>query len=320
MLFSIIVPIYNVEKYLNKCIDSLVEQNFQDAEIILIDDCSTDRSLEIAKSYESVPNLKVISKKVNSGLSDTRNIGLKEAMGKYVLFLDSDDYVEKDCLSKISKIIKKNKEPSVIYFGYYEEYEGKDHQKNIYGYVSCKNQLYTSEEFAISELKKRNLYAAACFGIYKRELIIKNKLFFKSGVLHEDELWTPQVILNARTIYTSDYIYYHYLRRANSITKKQDKTKNGIDMLNNCKELEQLLLNIKDPILKKYMDNHIAMLYMKGMSEGKLYEKDKRKYVDRFYPLKKACFMEDRMKAILFMVSLKLYYILNNVRSKRKKR
>lgn len=315
MTFSIIVPIYNVEKYLCKCIESLVKQNFSDAEIILIDDCSTDKSLEIAESYQSVPNLRVISKDTNSGLSNTRNIGLIESSGKYVLFLDSDDYVESDCLRNISKIIERNNEPDIIYFGFYEEYENRNLQKKLYGYVSEKNKQYKSEEFIISELKRRNLYAAACFGIYKRELIVKNQLFFKNGILHEDELWTPQVILKSKTIYTSSYVYYHYLRRENSITQKHDKFKNGIDMIDNCKELERLFSNINNPKLKKFMANHIAMLYMKGMSEGKLFEKDKRKYIDRFYPLKRVCFAKDIVKAILFAINLKLYYVLNNARS-----
>ena len=317
MLLSIIVPIYNVEKYLRKCIDSLVEQRYEDAEIILIDDCSTDHSMKIAELYQDVPNLKIIKKRVNSGLSDTRNIGLKEAKGKYILFLDSDDYLENGCLFNIEKIIKMNNEPSIIYFGFYEEFEKTNQQNKMYGYVSEKNKLYSSKEFIISELKQRNLYAAACFGIYKRDFIVNNQIFFKSGILHEDELWTPQVVMNAKTIYTSDYIYYHYLRRANSITKKCNKTKNGIDMIKICKELENIFSQISDSLVKKYMDNHIAMLYMKGMSEGKLYEKKKRKYIDRFYPLKKACFMKDRIKAVIFAVNLRLYYILNNAKVKK---
>lgn len=314
MLLSIIVPIYNVEKYLRKCIDSIVGQDYENAEIILIDDCSSDCSLEIAESYKDVQNLKIIKKEHNSGLSDTRNIGLKESTGEYILFLDSDDYLEDNCLVKIEKIIKENNEPSIIYFGFYEEFEETDQKNRMYGFVSEKNKLYKSRDFMLSELKQRNLYAAACFGIYKRELIISNSIYFESGILHEDELWTPQVIMKADTIFTSDYIYYHYLRRTNSITQRGDKTKNGFDVIKICRELEKFFENINDSILKKYMDNHIAMLYMKGMSEGKMYEKNKKKYINRFYPLQKVCFMKDRFKATIFAVNLKLYYILNNVK------
>lgn len=309
MFISVIVPVYNVERYLDKCIVSLLDQHYMDMEIVVVDDKSTDRSLSIAKKYEKYENVKLILKEKNSGLSDSRNIGIQEASGQYIMFLDSDDYVEDGCIFKIQEIVKEENEPDIIYFGYCEEYENTNEKKIRYGYVSPKNHAYTGEDFALKELKKRNLYAAACFGVYKRKFIIENELLFESGILHEDELWTPQVILNADKIYTSDYVFYHYLRRRESITKSGDKTKHGIDIFYICKQLDEVSKEIKNPELKKYMDNHIAMLYMKGMTEGKLYQKQVK--VDRFYPLRKACFTKDRMKAFLFALSLRLYYKIN---------
>ena len=204
---------------------------------------------------------------------------------------------------------KKENEPDIVYFGYSEEYESTNEKYIKYGYVSQKDKIYTGEEFAIAELKQRNLYAAACFGIYNREFIVRNNLYFESGLLHEDELWTPQVILRANKVYTSDYVFYHYLRRNGSITRSGNKTKHGQDMLCICKKLDILANEIKNPELKKYMDNHIAMLYMKGMTEGRLYQTNME--IDRFYPLRKVCFKKDRAKAILFAFSLRLYYRIN---------
>ena len=175
--------------------------------------------------------------------------------------------------------------------------------------MSAKNRSFTGEKFALEELKQRNLYAAACFGVYKRAFIVENQLYFESGILHEDELWTPQVILRANKVYTSDYVFYHYLRRNGSITRSGNKTKHGQDMLCICKKLDILANEIKNPELKKYMDNHIAMLYMKGMTEGRLYQTNME--IDRFYPLRKVCFKKDRAKAILFAFSLRLYYRIN---------
>lgn len=309
MFISVIVPVYNVEKYLDKCMASLLNQHYAGMEIVIVDDKSTDGSLSIAKEYEKYENVKVISKEKNSGLSDSRNIGIQEACGQYIMFLDSDDYVEKDCILKIHEIVKEENEPDIVYFGYCEEYEDTNEKNIRYGYVSPQNHAYTGEEFAFTELRQRNLYAAACFGVYKRELIIGNELFFESGILHEDELWTPQVILNADKVYTSDYVFYHYLRRRGSITRSGDKTKHGKDMLYICKRLDEVSKEIKNPELKKYMDNHIAMLYMKGMTEGKLYQKQVK--VDRFYPLRKVCFAKDRAKAVLFALNLRLYYKIN---------
>lgn len=309
MFISVIVPVYNVEKYLDKCLTSLLNQHYPDMEIIVVDDKSTDDSLNIAKKYEKCANVKVITKEKNSGLSDSRNVGIREACGKYIMFLDSDDYVENSCMVKIQGIIEKEHEPDIVYFGYCEEYENTDKQSIKYGYTSVSNCSFSGEQFALEELKKRNLYAAACFGVYRRKLIVENQLFFESGILHEDELWTPQVILKAVKVYTSDYVFYHYLRRSGSITRTGNKTKHGQDMFHVCKKLDAVTNEIKNLELKKYMDNHIAMLYMKGMTEGKLYQTETK--VNRFYPLRKVCFAKDRAKAILFALSLRLYYKVN---------
>lgn len=309
MFISVIIPVYNVEKYLDKCMISLLNQQYADMEIVIVDDKSTDGSLSIAKEYEKYNNVKVISKEKNSGLSDSRNIGIKESSGQYLMFLDSDDYVEDDCLLKIQEIVKEQNKPDIVYFGYSEEYEDKNVRHIKYGYVSPKNKEYTGEEFALAELKQRNLYAAACFGIYKRELIVENEILFESGIFHEDELWTPQIILHADRVYTSDYVFYHYLRREGSITRSDDKTRHGKDMLYICKKLDEVVKKIENVELKKYMNNHIAMLYMKGMTEGKMYKKQVK--IDKFYPMRKVCFAKDRAKAVLFAVSLRLYCKIN---------
>lgn len=103
MRFSIIVPIYNTEKYLDKCIKSVLNQTMSDYELILIDDCSTDDSLTIACKYKS-EHIKVLKNVSNSGLSETRNLGIKNASGDYIVFLDSDDYIEKTALLSLNKL------------------------------------------------------------------------------------------------------------------------------------------------------------------------------------------------------------------------
>ena len=114
MFISVIVPVYNVEEYLDKCLESLLNQHYSDMEIVVVDDKSTDGSLNIAKKYEKYTNVKVIAKEKNSGLSDTRNVGIKESCGQYIMFLDSDDYVENGCIAKIQGIIEKENTPDLI--------------------------------------------------------------------------------------------------------------------------------------------------------------------------------------------------------------
>ena len=297
MRFSIIVPIYNTEKYLDKCIKSVLNQTMSDYELILIDDCSTDASLKIAYKYKS-NHVKVLKNTSNLGLSETRNIGIKNASGDYIIFLDSDDYIEKTALFCLNKLICENKFPDIVYTGFIEE-RGTSIVKK-YGYVSKPNKRYSRYDFLRSELENRTLY--------KRKLIIDNKLFFKKGIYHEDELWTPQVVDKSQYIYLSDLAYYHYIRRDNSITKVKDKTQNGIDLINSCYDLIELFSKMDDDYLKKLMNNHIAMLYMKAMCRGRLYRKEYINLIDRKFPICYATTFVDKIKAILFLISPYYYY------------
>lgn len=107
ILISVVVPIYNVEKYLNKCVDSLLNQDYSNLEIILVDDGSTDSSGKIVDEYkEKNKNIKVIHKE-NGGLSSARNAGLKEAIGQYIIFIDSDDWIDTKMISTLFNLIKK---------------------------------------------------------------------------------------------------------------------------------------------------------------------------------------------------------------------
>lgn len=308
MRFSIIVPIYNTEKYLDKCIQSILSQTLSDYEVLLIDDCSTDSSLSIACKYQS-DCVRVLKNLSNSGLSKTRNKGMEHAKGDYIVFLDSDDYIEQNALYELNKLICENEFPDIIYTGFIEE-RGTI-QKKKYGYASESNKIYTRYEFLKSELEKRTLYAASCFGVYKRKLIIDNKLFFKPGIYHEDELWTPQVVNKSEFIYLSNLAYYHYIRREDSITKVKDKTRNGMDLLGSCYELTDIFSEMDDQHLKRMMDNHIAMLYMKAMCRGRLYRKDYSKLIDRKFPIRYAALPIDKIKALLFLLSPYLYYVLD---------
>jgi len=227
MLFSIIVPIFNVEQYLEQCISSLITQDISNYEIILIDDCSTDKSGIIAQEWSKKDSkISYYRKKVNSGLSDTRNYGIKVAKSDYILFIDSDDYIDKNVLGSLKSIIIKNNRPDIVYLGYYLEKQGKYEKK--YNYFCDKNVLMNSRQFMKKELQQRNLPIAACFAVYRRQYIIDHTLLFKTGIYHEDELWSPQILYNSNLVYISDMIFYHYVIRQGSITTSKDKTKNGI--------------------------------------------------------------------------------------------
>jgi glycosyltransferase involved in cell wall biosynthesis len=311
MKFSIIVPMYNVAKYIKKCLDSLLNQNFDDYEIILIDDKSTDNTLEEVGNFILNPKIKLIKKEYNSGLSDTRNLGLGLAKGEYILFIDSDDYITVNSLSTLYKKIEDMGKPDVIYMGYIVEKNGDSVKK--YGYKIEKNVVYDSCEYLIHELKNRSLSIPACFAAYNNEYIQSKGLRFEKGLLHEDELWTPTVILQAKRIGVVDDAFYHYVIRQNSITQKKDKTQNGLDLITICKKLYKMTDKIEDNKLKKLMKNHISMRYMKAVSLGKLYRTEYKKSIDRFIPLKNTCKMKDKLKALIFCISMRFYSYLSNL-------
>ena len=147
--------------------------------------------------------------------------------------------------------------------------------------------------------------------MYRRQFLIENNLRFTTGIYHEDELWSAEVALKAQQVLTADICYYHYVIRAGSITQKKDLTQNGLDIIFICNQMISMLSEIEDLVLKKLFANHIAMLYMKGMCRGKLYRKQYRSKFNRCIPIKYAYFTKDKLKAILFLISPYIYYIID---------
>lgn len=313
MLFTIIVPIYNVEKYLDKCIKSIMQQDIIDYEVILINDGSSDKSEEIAQKWCDMDSkISYYKKDKNSGLSDTRNLGITLAKGEYILFVDSDDYIDHNILGTVKNMIDSKKRPDILYMGYYKEEGGECEKK--YCYQSEQNVLLNNTIFMKRELQKRNLPIPACFAIYKRKLIVENSLFFKTGIYHEDELWSPQILYKANLIYVSDIIFYHYNIRSGSITQSKDKTKNSLDLLDTCEELIVFSMTIEDRELRRLMQNRIAMVYMKAIYIGKLITKEFKNSINRKFPINYSYFAKDKIKSLVFLLNLHLYYTLNKIK------
>lgn len=304
MFLSIIVPVYNVDKYINKCLDSLLNQTINDYELVVINDGSSDRTNDIIE-HDYVNKVIYINKDNNTGLSDTRNLGMQFANGEYIIFVDGDDYVERDCVEKIREEIKKNPQIDVLYTGHYKE--KKEICVKYKGFASESNKIWKVDDFLISELGKRKFPVPACFAVYRKDFLIKNKLKFTTGIYHEDELWSAEVALKAKKIRTSDICYYHYVIRQGSITQKKDLTQNGLDVIFICNIMIEMLKEIENPLVNRLFANHIAMLYMKGMCRGKLYRKEYRNKFDRKIPIKYAYFLKDKLKAALFAISPCLY-------------
>ena len=214
---SIIVPCYNVEKYVSDCLDSLLNQTFKDFEIICVNDGSTDSTLEILEKYSKKDNrIKIITQK-NKGLSGARNTGIDAANGDYIAFLDSDDWVSKNFYLKLYEAITKNDcdiaAATII-----------RKRKN-----SEKYRVYYSEEKIYSTLEEK-LSACSipkcCYvwnKLYKADLVKQNK--FTEGVYFEDILWTPEILKKANKLITVPDIAHYYRVNSNSIVKKNSPKK-----------------------------------------------------------------------------------------------
>ena len=222
--FSIIVPIYKVEKYLPQCIESLLAQNFDDFEIILVDDGSPDNCPKICDDYASKSSKIKVVHKPNGGLSDARNAGVAVSSGRYITFSDSDDFWRGDnVLSGVRRVIEQNNFPDIIVSDFIKYYEKTD--KYLEPSVHCKEELNGKTKQEILE----NLYfcqadmkMSACQKFAFRELL--TDVPFEKGLLSEDIDWSLEIYPRAKSIAVYPEPYYCYRQqREGSITNTASK-------------------------------------------------------------------------------------------------
>ena len=212
-LISVIVPVYNVEKYLYKCIESIRKQTYNHLEIILVDDGSTDSSGNICDKFKEIDNRIRVIHKVNGGLSEARNVGIDCAKGDFISFIDSDDYIENNMLETLlNDLLSHSADISAsAYDMVYSNYtidikEGND------------LQLYTKEEALKVYLQTNNIGVIACNKLYKSYLF--SNVRYPIGQHFEDINTTYKLIANAKRIVYRPQIFYHYVQRNSSINGK----------------------------------------------------------------------------------------------------
>lgn len=227
---SVIVPVYNVEKYLEKCIESIINQTFEKYEIILVDDGSTDSSCEIVDYYgEKYPQIINVFHKKNGGLGDARNYGINHAKGEYLIFIDSDDYIELDMLECLYNKAKEYNSDIVMC-----RFKSITESGNI-KYIS-KEKFSEDELMTLSKNKDLMLtHPAAWNKMYRRELFLSNNdIRYPSQVWYEDIRTTLKLFNVANSIIYVDKVLYNYLIREGSITNNKNCERNSeiVDALN----------------------------------------------------------------------------------------
>ncbi|MBB6681534.1 glycosyltransferase family 2 protein [Aequorivita sp. 609] len=217
---SIILPCYNVEKYIAKSIQSILDQTYDDFEILVIIDGSPDNSKAIAESIKD-PRIKIYEKP-NGGLSDARNYGLERANGKFIYFLDPDDWIEPNLLEDNLAIIEQ-KQLDFVVFGYFQDNFG--YSENLIStieYIPKVSAYYTDQDEPKIDIYHVGLLGYAWNKIYRKSFLDKNNFIFPKGItLVEDILFNAPIYTNSNAIYFNQQAYYHYISRTTESEMKK---------------------------------------------------------------------------------------------------
>lgn len=256
---SVIIPVYNTEKYLDQCLNSILLQTLEEIEIIVVNDNSTDNSLNIIKEYIKKDNrIILIDKKKNEGVSQARNSGIEAAQGKYIFCIDSDDWIEEKCLEEMyERAISYNAD--VVITDFYFDLAEKN---RVYYAVDqeSENIVMSKQEIFKNILEQKKTLPAIWNKLIKKELYIKNNIKFPVGIsVGEDLLVTTILLYFSEKIVKLNKAYLHYVQRENSITK-QYKFSILTDIYFVLKEIEKFFYNNNFNIKLDYLIlNHLSI-------------------------------------------------------------
>lgn len=260
-LISIIIPVYNVEKYLKRCLESVIHQTYINLEILLIDDGSIDKSLEICKEYEKIDSRIKVYSKSNEGLGLTRNYGLKRANGEFITFIDSDDYIVKNAIEMLYLKEKETDADVIIANSYYKNIEQEVYLcEGLYAESEIKDILIV-HAMGNSPRFLDGLSYTAWGKLYKKSILYDNGIEFPSErkMIWEDLVFNTNVYSVSKSIYVSHYPIYYYCYNDGSLTHtyKPNKLNMIMDLYKYMiKKIE--ILNLSDEAKIRLNNNFIG--------------------------------------------------------------
>lgn len=313
--FSIVIPVYNTSSFLPKCFDSILAQSFDNYEVIIVNDGSTDNSQKIIDKYvKRYKNKFKCYITDNNGPGEARNIGISKAQGEYFLFIDSDDYIEKNLLKKLDLIT--TDDVDLIRFQI----------KTVNSNYKVINRFYEKEfknlngPEAFFEIVNYKLIELACCYAFNREFYLKNKFTFKKNMYHEDFGLIPYIIMKANSVTSINYIGYNYIQRENSIMSTNDYSKikkKVYDTIEHYKYLYKMVEKMKD--INEYHKNvFYSFISNSTILRGRILKKEDQ---DEFISIIKEEKIYDKLlndtikrkiKKLLIKYNLKLYLKLIN--------
>lgn len=307
---SVIIPIYNAEKYIAKCLDSILIQSKENVELILINDGSTDRSEEIVSTYlgKYKASIKYI-KQVNQGVANARNIGIEKATGDYIIFVDSDDYIDKDLFEKLEPYIEQDID--IIKYKAIIETE----EEGIIGQFEGPTFDIVTGEEAFSKLCfSDEMVDALWVYAYKRELFTKNKLRFIKNADHEDFGLIPLLILKSETFVSTNIQGYHYVQSQNSITRNINYDKTVKKVFDTLIHYDNMIKQIENYKISQNTKENVKIFYTNSilLRINQLNNKERKKFIKEIRKRKmtqniKVRNLRQLLKRIILEINIPLY-------------
>lgn len=303
-VISIVVPVYKVENEIDRCVKSLLSQTYTNIEIILVDDGSPDNCPKICDEYAKKDGRVSVVHKQNGGLSDARNAGLKVANGKYILYVDSDDYIDLDTCQRFIDAVGGEEDIDIIVGN------AIMHKENATEMITHNSlqvgKTYDAHQVIKISINAKEWYAPACLNMYRKEFLISNELFFKVGIYFEDMQMLPRVFLTASKIRVIEGTFYHYIIRNDSITTSVKNAKKENDTFENLAEWKEMFDKVSDVELRKYLYGMLMRCYL---HECRLYKVDKwiLEGLNIGFAVKYSLDWKEKMKALVFGVAPNLY-------------
>ena len=321
MKLSIVIPIYNVKEYLSICLNSIINSiDKKNVEILLIDDGSNDGSESLVDYYDNKFNFIKGFHKTNGGLSDARNYGLIQSVGEYVIFIDSDDFVDSSKFKRILNKLNHFHGDVLLWDAQIVNKEGEfinTSENNYYSHMGLEEgKKYSGLDVVMYQLDNHNDFVTTVWlAAYNREFLISNQLWFERNLLHEDELWSIKIFLNANVIEYVKERMYLYRQRMGSIMKKKDfdKSKNILDLIYIYSSLYAYIdWKITDKNLAKIIKSNISKRYLHAMAIN-----DISRYKYLYKRIKKCEILVNCsgtvniLRAIVLLLSAKFYVFLS---------
>ena len=314
LALSIIIPVYNVELYVEKCIRSCADQNFSDFELVIVNDGSTDSSADIvnqvAKDYKNI----TVIHQANQGLSAARNAGFKAARGEYIWFVDSDDWIEPYSLQRICNHLTDDLDILQLQYRYVYEDASLNHNATFRLIDGVSNGREVTLE--------GGLPAPAQFCVYRKDFLMQNHLEFKHGIYHEDSEFKPRATYLAQRIASDSEVSYNYLQRTSGSITSKFRLKNGLDILYVMNSLMDFAdSQHMDKACRKVFNNNVGLdmntllLGYRQLAESDktLLEKELLKQKRLFKAMIKCGNFKYRLEGLAFFLNVRLGLMLHQM-------